>query len=710
MAYRPTLLWMIGLTCVCLLGPLAGPTLHAQDRGAPRFGPAAPGDTIEAETSDAGRLWSLAAPPFDRFERRYEMEADSAWATHLRRGLLRLPNCTAALVSAEGLALTTARCVRRHLGPNASEEAVVAEQRADERSLSGLHADRLVGATDVTAEVQAARSDTSTQRAVRSVQQRLQSEAGPNQRVEMETAAGGARHTAYTYRRYEDVRVAFLPSRAVSAFGGIDAAMTYPPRAAFDVALLRVYTPDGTPLAADHFFEMTTQGVRPGDAVFAAGQSETTRRAESADQHATHRDLTLPTRQALLETWTQATRAYLDTADAAASHHDALRRAERALKRTRARLEALQNEYLMTRLQRRDAQFRRALRRDASLRNQFGGVLDSLAALQEAKWPLASAYRAFGRFGAASRLPAGSYTFRRILHARRQGAAGSASAAGGTTMGAPRADGDSVGRHPAPVETALLASRLKALRSHLRPDTAAVRRLLQGRSPTDCAAAIVENSVLATPSEASAGTATPVVPPDDPAAAVVDVVGPRARSFFEEWRPLTRAERRLTRRLARARQAVRTAPVRPGGENALRLTDGRVLGYPYNGTTAPPLTTFFGLYGQSHSFGEAEPWKLPDRWRRSTAELDRSVPLTLAASTDGAVGNNAAPLLNKYLELVGVTVGPNVQAAAGTYIFLPERMRTVAVDVRGLRQALTAVYEAERLIEELSGGASTPPE
>jgi hypothetical protein len=269
---------------------------------------------------------------------------------------------------------------------------------------------------------------------------------------------------------------------------------------------------------------------------------------------------------------------------------------------------------------------------------------------------------------------------------------------------------DSAGRHPAPVETALLADRLDALRRHLQPDTAAVRRLLQGQSPVERAAAIVKGSVLAAPSDASSRAAAPVVPADDPAASVVDIAGPRARSFYEEWRPLLRTERRLTRRLARARQAVHSAPVLPGSENAPRLTDGRVLGYPYNGTTAPPFTTFFGLYEQNYSFGGAAPWALPDRWRRASAEMDRSVPLTLAASTDGAAGTQGAPLLNQYLEIVGVTTGTNIQGTAGTYIFLPERMRTVAVDVRGLREALTSVYGAEALADEVFGGTTRSPE
>ena len=148
MTLRDFLLFLVGLAC--LAGAGLGRSVQAQDRGAPRFGPAVPGDTIKAEASDAGRRWSLVAPPVDRFAQRYGVAVDSAWATHLRRSVLRLPNCTASLVSTNGLALTSARCVRRHL-EGAGDEAVVAEQRGDERPVPGLHADRLVRTTEVTA-------------------------------------------------------------------------------------------------------------------------------------------------------------------------------------------------------------------------------------------------------------------------------------------------------------------------------------------------------------------------------------------------------------------------------------------------------------------------------------------------------------------------------------------------------------------------------
>jgi hypothetical protein len=679
---------MVGLAGLLLVGALTGTPLQAQDRGAPQFGPITLDDTQAGEASGMGRLWSLATLPFDRFEERYGVEADSAWATHLRRGLLRLPDCAAALVSADGLALTSADCVQKYWETERADSPVTADQPSDEQTLPGLYVDRLVDAATVTAQVDRAERDTTSEQAVAAVQERLQSAAEPDQRVEVEAEAGGQAYVAYTYRRYDDVRLAFLPGPTVSSFGGAEAATAYP-RQALGAALIRVYTTDGAPLSVDHFFEAPTQDVRPGDAIFAAGPAYETHRGESADQLLARRDLVLPNRRDVLDTWVRSTRAFLDTAGSAQQTlRAALRAGERARKRVQTRLEALRHDSITTRLQRRDQRLRDTLRRDSTLQRRYGGVLDSLAALQESKQRLASAHRAFGMFEARAY---GSRTFQRLVRAFREDTTDGARAFQ-PVGGAPR---------PAAVETALLADRLRRVQEHLQSDSAAVRRLLNGQSPGERAASIVDASVLADPDYAPDGAQ--IVPPDDLAAAVADVIGPRVRSFYDEWDRLMRTERRLNARLARARRTVDVAPVRGGGDRVLRLTDGRALGYPYNGTMAPPFTTLYGLYGQSQSFEGDSAWALPARWRRSSTDLDRSVPLNLAVSTDPAVQTDGAPLLNKYLEIVGVSIGTNVQGGAGEYLFLPQRMRTVGVDLRGLRQSLRAVYDAEGLVDELFG-------
>ncbi|MFB6232082.1 MAG: S46 family peptidase [Salinibacter sp.] len=698
MTLRSTSLTALGFAILLLFGGGVGHALWAQDRGAPRFGPAALGDTTDAEAVAAGRLWSVATPPFDRFDRRYEVKADSAWATHVRRGLLRLPHCTAALVSAQGLALTTARCVRRHLQAD-QQSAFVAEEQGAERPVPEAHADRLVAAEDVTTEVQAAQQDRPVQQAVRQVQKRRQSEAKEDRRVEVVSAAGGARYTAYTYRRYEDVRLVFLPNRAISTFGGVEAAFTYP-RYALNAALVRVYDRDGTAFTPTHFFETATQGRRPGDAVFAAGYARGTHRDETADQLAFRRDVTLPIRRSLLDTWTQTVQSSLDDGSVSPSRwRRDLRRGQRALKATRARLEALQTDSLMAQLQERDARVQRLLRRDPSTGPAFEGVLDSLATIQSAKRELASAYRAFEPLESG---PYVSSTLRRAVLAHR---ARQADGALRDSLARRMAD---VPPQPASIDTELLAFHLEALRAHLQPDSAAVRRLLRGASPEERAASVVEASTLATDSLPGPRSGKATLPPeDDPALTLVDAFAAPYRSFRESVQSLTHAENRLTRRWARARYDARRRPVLPAVSGAPRLTDGRLQGYPYNGTLAPPFTTLFGLLGQARAFS-GEAWTLPEAWRASSDVLDRSTPLNMTATVDPAAATPGAPLLNRYLEIVGVAMGPNVQGVAGTYLYLPERMRTVAVDLRGIRQALATVHGAESLVSELFGTAADP--
>lgn len=694
MTLRGPLPTIVGLAFLLCAGLGGGDVAQAQDRGAPRFGSSVPSDTIEAEASDAGRIWSLVSPPVDRFAQRYGAEPDSAWATHLRRSVLRLPGCAGAFVSADGLVLTTARCVRHHLDEN-FEDGVVADRSDAERSVPGLHADRLVGTSDVTAEVRAARQDTSVGLAGQSVEQRLQSSAGAERQIEVSPDAEGG-YMAHTYRRYEDIRLVFLPERAISAFGGIDAAMTYP-RQAVDVALLRVHTPDGRPMTVEHYLEPSSQGVRPGDVVFAAGPSAATHRAESAAQLAVRRDVVLPERRDRLDTWIGALQDDLDTGESTPVQRSALRDAERTLKKIRARLEALQNEYIQVRLDRRDAQFQQALREDPALQERYGGLLDSIASVQGAKRELSAAYRAFG--GGGNEVYA-STTYRRVLRAEEDPGENSGSAHNSRLSSLRGVDSLRFG-HSAAVETAMLSARLEAAEQYLQPDTAALRQLLGGQSPRERAASVVEQLM-----ERSSEDPTHELPADGPVAEVAAVIRSRYESFSEQWQNLERTERRLTHRLSRARQAVQSMPMLSGG-GAPRLTDGRVLGYPYNGTTAPPFTTVFGLYEQTHAFGAAEPWSLPERWQTPARDLDRSVPLNFVASVDGAVSNNGAPLVNPSLGLVGMAVGPNIQGVAGTYLFLPERMRTVAMDIRGLREVLRAVYEADALVDEVFGSGTS---
>ncbi|PSQ87791.1 MAG: S46 family peptidase, partial [Bacteroidetes bacterium QS_3_64_15] len=128
---------------------------------------------------------------------------------------------------------------------------------------------------------------------------------------------------------------------------------------------------------------------------------------------------------------------------------------------------------------------------------------------------------------------------------------------------------------------------------------------------------------------------------------------------------------------------------------------GRVQPYRYNGTTAPPFTTFNGLYDRYFSHNQ-EAWSLPARWVTAADSLDLETPLNLVSTVDISGGSSGSPLLNEDLEVVGVVFDSNMEALPNEYLYRNQSARAVAVDARGILEALRTVYSADRLVRELT--------
>ena len=110
-------------------------------------------DTVRASRFDLGRMWTFEYTPSAYFSTTYGFDADSAWFARARLAALRIPGCSAAFVSRDGLIITNHHCVRGSVnalsrpGETLLDSGFVAATLADERRIPGMIADQLLAAS-----------------------------------------------------------------------------------------------------------------------------------------------------------------------------------------------------------------------------------------------------------------------------------------------------------------------------------------------------------------------------------------------------------------------------------------------------------------------------------------------------------------------------------------------------------------------------------
>jgi hypothetical protein len=138
----------------------------------------------------------------------------------------------------------------------------------------------------------------------------------------------------------------------------------------------------------------------------------------------------------------------------------------------------------------------------------------------------------------------------------------------------------------------------------------------------------------------------------------------------------------------------------PDATFTLRISDGLVKSYEYNGTKAPIMTTYFGLYDRHYSFNQKFPWALPEKWANPPLELLKS-PMNFVSTNDIIGGNSGSAIINEKGEAVGLVFDGNIESLPGNFIYDEEYNRTVSVHAGGIMAALKYIYKADRLVDEL---------
>jgi hypothetical protein len=256
-------------------------------------------------------------------------------------------------------------------------------------------------------------------------------------------------------------------------------------------------------------------------------------------------------------------------------------------------------------------------------------------------------------------------------------------------------------------QQARLAATLKIARDKLGADHLLLKHVLAGKTPDERAAELVSGTTLGDPNVRKAlfaGGADAVRASSDPFIAVARLIEPRSRELRTKYdNEVIGVERDAYAKIALAVFAVDGDKAYPDGTFTLRLSYGQVKGYQEDGREVAPFTEIRGLFVRGDQHGLKPPYRYPDSWAKARTTLKLTMPYNFVTTNDIVGGNSGSPVINAKGELVGLIFDGNIQSLPGYFIYDASVNRSVAVDVRGMLEALSKVYKAEALVGELTG-------
>lgn len=660
-------------------------------------------------------MWTFDAFPSALVGERHGFSPDAAWLEHVRLSSVRLAaGCSGSFVSPEGLVLTNHHCAVGCIERVSSAErdlvsdGFVAATGADELRCPGMEVNVLVGIDDVTDRVRAAttgKEGAAFSEARRGAIAELERACATADQVRCDVVSlyhGGLYHL-YRYRRHQDVRLVFAPEVAVAFYGGDPDNFMFP-RYDLDVSFLRVYEGD-RPLRPEHWLRWSASGAAEGELTFTSGHPGRTSRQNTIAQLLFQRDVVLPERLFwMLEAfgWLEQFAARgPEEARVSGTLRFGLANGIKALRGMRG---ALVDAAFVAGLVAREDALRARVAADPELTRRYGDAWDRVAAGVERARQQRTRFLALeGGLGLSSRLFDLARALVRAAAELKKPNASRLDEFSEPRLPALRHDLAS----PAPISAALEVERLTfsltKLEQLLGPDDPLVRKVLAAEGPRGVSARVVAGTRLADVAVRQAlldGGQAAIDASDDPMIRLARDVDAEARAVRQRFEAEVVAELDAgTERVAGARFAVFGTSTYPDATFSLRLSFGRVEGWQEGERTVAPFTTLGGAFLRHTG---AAPFALPASWLKARDLLALTTPLNLCTSNDIVGGNSGSPLVNRAAEVVGLIFDGNLPSLGGDYGFDAASNRAVAVDVRGVVEALRVVYRAERLLSELA--------
>ena len=677
--------------------------------------------SIPVSLADEG-MWTFDNPPLKQLKERYGFEPTRAWLDHLRLASARFNDGgSGSFVSPHGLVLTNHHVALGQLQKVSSpskdyvKDGFYARTEAEELKCPDLEINVLVAMQDVTARVRSAVKPGMTDEAalkarkaeIASIEKESLEKTGL--RSDVISLYQGGEYWLYQYKKYTDMRLVFAPEQQIAFFGGDPDNFTYP-RYDIDFALFRVYE-NGKPVENHDYLKWNAKGAGDGELVFVSGNPGSTSRLETMAQIETERDYDLPLILKTLNRWLDAAKQYsTQGSEQAREAANTVFGVSNSLKALDGRAQGLADKNLIDKMQKDETSFRGLVAGNPAWQQAYGGAWDTIAQAEMKHRQMVKMFRFYSLRG--SRLWGIALSIVQYVAEVK------------------KPDGERLeGYHdsqleslrfrlfsPAPIypgfEKAMLEEGLQLSLDELGANDPYMKAVLGGRTPAEVAQQAVAGTQLADPAVRKSlveGGEAAVQASSDPMIVLARAADPFDRQRIKAFEDnVESVETPAGEKIGQARFAVYGKSLYPDATFTLRLGYGTVKGYPMNGTQAPPMTTFYGLYDRAYSFGLKFPYNLPERFLERRTRVNLAGPVDFVNTCDIIGGNSGSPVVNRQGELVGLIFDGNIESLVGDFVYYEVNNRAVAVHSGAIIEALREFYDASPLADELEGKQTDP--